>query len=126
MTLRFVVLHHTMPSYSDRLSHWDIMIEEGEDLLTWALLDEPFSQVIQESQRLNNHRLEYLEYEGEISGGRGNVKRWDNGEINFLSSSADSYEFEMKGERLKARAKLKREDRDIWLIKWSTIDSVEN
>src|SRR5205085_7174905 len=54
-------------------------LEADGVLKTWALSIEPDCTPEQSAQRLDDHRLAYLEYEGEVAGGRGSVSRWDAG-----------------------------------------------
>ena len=75
-TLRFVVLHHTnIPE-----PHFDLMIETspGSNLATWRSpcwpIDEPT-----ELEKLRDHRRDYLEFEGQITGDRGTVTRISRG-----------------------------------------------
>ena len=68
---RFVVLEHVRPE--DR--HWDLMLESGDALATWALKHSPDSAQPIAAEQLPDHRLAYLDYEGPISGGRGAVTR---------------------------------------------------
>jgi hypothetical protein len=77
--LTFVVLHHELPADDSRPSHWDFMIQRGDGLQTWALPQPPDAPGSMVAERLVDHRLEYLRYEGPISGGRGRVTRWDDG-----------------------------------------------
>ena len=77
---RFVILHHQMPPESDKPSHWDFMLEAANGLETWALPAEPLGQQEQIAEQLPLHRIEYLTYEGPVSGNRGRVVRWDRGE----------------------------------------------
>ena len=72
---RFVLLLHRAGPKSDRPSHWDLMIEAGESLATWAFLTDPMALRDQLAERLAPHRRSYLEYEGPISGERGEVTR---------------------------------------------------
>ena len=81
---RFVLLRHEMPSNAARGSHWDLMLENQGVLLTWELpklppgpLPASFEQL--GIRRLPDHRIDYLEYEGPVSDGRGTVQRVDNG-----------------------------------------------
>ena len=88
---RFVVLRHTLPSdtQADVLkrapghniqSHFDLMLESDEVLLTWELSSwPPTTNGSQWATRLPDHRLAYLDYEGPISGNRGAVVRVDEG-----------------------------------------------
>jgi hypothetical protein len=69
---QFVVLLHTMPAHADRPTHWDFMIDLGEQLLTFELRELPAKSVAGEGQRLSmvrlvDHRREYLHYQGELS-----------------------------------------------------------
>lgn len=65
---RFVVQHHT----GHRGDHFDLMIEHAGTLLTWQIeQDLPAAAASFPARRLPDHRLSYLTYEGEVSGGRG-------------------------------------------------------
>lgn len=84
--VRFVLLLHTLPDAAPQSTHWDLMICQGDSLLTFALQSLPpqtreASGLIWPATRLPDHRLNYLEYEGVIApaqpGGadRGSVRR---------------------------------------------------
>lgn len=77
---QFVILLHEVPAGVARPTHWDLMLEEGGVLRTWALAEEPRLLVRIAAEQLPDHRLAYLSYEGEVSEGRGRVTRWDEGE----------------------------------------------
>ena len=90
---RFVLLYHECPAKYARASHWDLMLEVGESLRTWALLSCPTTGAAAQSytaslfpacaaastenivgaEPLGDHRRDYLEYEGPVSGQRGRV-----------------------------------------------------
>src|SRR6266516_4579452 len=92
---RFVLLYHDCPPKYERPSHWDLMIEAGEMLRTWALERLPRSwrdlqnrtaavysncAAVAETdsvsaRMLGDHRRDYLEFEGPLSGERGAVIR---------------------------------------------------
>jgi len=82
--MRFVVLHHT----GIDLPHFDLMLElsPGSELSTWRLPHWPpipgDNFIV-----LSNHRREYLEYEGPISGDRGEVKRVARGDFHIVNTS---------------------------------------
>ncbi len=82
--LRFVVQCHNLP---DGDQHWDLMLEGPRGLYTWSMpapLDE--AQALPMTvQQLADHRPMYLDYEGEISGGRGRVDIHDSGEYRWCS-----------------------------------------
>jgi hypothetical protein len=72
--LRYAVLHHT--GFGE--AHFDLMVEVPgrERLLTWRIMDPPerWDGTVG-AARIADHRKAYLTYEGEVSGGRGAVKR---------------------------------------------------
>lgn len=80
---RYVVLRHENPLDQLRPVHWDLMLEKDGVLWTWALLEVPRANLQLEAQQLADHRVAYLEYEGPISGGRGEVTRIMSGEFEF-------------------------------------------
>jgi hypothetical protein len=71
-TVQFVVLHHEGIDEP----HFDLMLETspGSPLATWRSPRWPIDQPTELIQ-LPEHRREYLTYEGEVSGGRGTVRR---------------------------------------------------
>jgi hypothetical protein len=72
MQTRFVILAHTV----NGLTHFDLMLDVGEVLLTYQLVRWPLAAGEScAAPRIGDHRRAYLEYEGEVSGGRGSVKR---------------------------------------------------
>ncbi len=71
----FVILFHEMPPVSDRASHWDLMLQDGNKLLTWALDNEPTRGLTVEGRELAEHNTSYLTFEGRLSGDRGHVRR---------------------------------------------------
>lgn len=72
---RFVVLHHTGIAEA----HFDLLIDWGGEGLLWAwrVLKGPAEWGCGPlaAVRIQDHRRVYLTYEGEISEGRGEVKR---------------------------------------------------
>jgi hypothetical protein len=74
---RYAVLNHDWPT-----PHYDLLLQQGGVLKAWRLFDPPD----QDQPLMPNaeHRLLYLDYEGEVSGGRGRVTAWDRGEFEWL------------------------------------------
>jgi hypothetical protein len=100
---RFVILTHDHPSL-----HWDFMLEHGPVLRTWRLLQSPDMDGPIEAEPLPDHRLAYLDYEGPVSRGRGEVKRWDAGEYEEVESEEDRIVVRLAGKRVKPIATLQR------------------
>jgi hypothetical protein len=113
---RFVVLRHECPPGHPRGLHWDFMLEAGETLKTWSLPQSPgeltsHSDAPSESMQVDalaGHRVAYLDYEGPISGDRGVVSRFDRGEYEVVSQRDDEWVVELRGQRLRGRAMLRR------------------
>jgi hypothetical protein len=104
---RFVVLTHDHP-----FLHWDLMLEQGDSLRTWRLSQPPDAAESIAAEALPDHRLAYLDYEGAVSGGRGNVERWDRGEYEVIASMPDRVVVHLHGRRLEGAASLDRSDTD--------------
>ncbi|MBA4016686.1 MAG: hypothetical protein C0483_05815 [Pirellula sp.] len=122
---RYVVLRHELPLDSERPSHWDFMLESGEVLRTWALLQRPDTSEPQIAEALVDHRLAYLEYEGPVSGDRGCVVRWDAGiyePLNETEISQPSLAIRVAGDRLRGDVKL-LSAADAWRFVYSADSS---
>lgn len=99
----FVVLQHEWNGV-----HWDLMLDRGEGLSTWAV-DEPIRPDRDlPARQLPVHRRFYLRYEGEVSGGRGVVHRWDQGVYRELLWTDDRVEIEIRGDHLEGTLLLER------------------
>jgi hypothetical protein len=80
-----VLLRHTL---ADGSGHFDWMLERGGALLTWRVDEMPGDGALR-ALRLADHRVAYLWYEGEISGGRGRVARVRAGEAEILEEAPE-------------------------------------
>jgi hypothetical protein len=92
---RFVVLEHVWNGV-----HWDFMLEAGEVLRTWAIDAPIVAGQDLPARALGDHRRIYLEYEGEVSGNRGRVRRVDTGTYRVLLWSVDRVRVELAGSQL--------------------------
>ncbi len=75
---QFVILEHDHP-----FLHWDLLIEDGDCLASWRLLDLPRVGMRVRASLLPVHRREYLTQEGPVSGNRGSVRRLHAGLLQF-------------------------------------------
>jgi hypothetical protein len=94
--------------------HWDFLVEAGNVLRAWRLYDEPAAHRVIAAERNADHRLMYLDYEGPVSGDRGVVSRWDQGECHWLLETAERIELELKGTKLQGRAILWQKPDTSW------------
>jgi hypothetical protein len=106
---RFVVLEHDHP-----VLHWDFMLEAGDVLLTWRLSSPPAPQQTVSAEPIGDHRRAYLDYEGPVSGGRGNVTRWDGGSFEWLEDAEDRKVVRLRGGRLDGTFRLERSAAGEW------------
>ena len=114
---RFVLLYHECPPGFPRPSHWDLMLEDGEVLRTWALTQLPrdWQLLVEQSvsnddvpklvaatnavpaEQLADHRPAYLDFEGLLSGDRGSVTRIESGAYSAGQNTPDRWEFAITG-----------------------------
>jgi hypothetical protein len=84
---RFVILRHQVPADYPRPAHLDLMLERDGTLMTWAIERLPAVGETITAERLADHRLAYLDYEGGLTGGRGSVERVEQGEYVLVYES---------------------------------------
>ncbi len=105
---RFVILKHSPGSSGPRKLHWDLMLERAGVLQTWALATLPGESIEPISAiQLPDHRLEYLEYQGPVSGHRGTVKHVERGEYEVLDDSPSTLKIKLAGQSLNVVATLR-------------------
>ena len=117
---RFVLLLHDCPDDLPRPTHCDLMLEAGAVLQTWALPELPNGwQALADDagrltfsasnsvavERLGDHRLVYLDYEGPVSGDRGRVRRLDAGKY---SEQEESHTYMLNGQFVRGEITLRR------------------
>jgi len=99
---QFVLLNHLL---SDS-EHWDLMLDLGPALATWQLQENPIPSIRGgqrqgvPARRIADHRRAYLDLEGPISGGRGHVKRLDQGVYTLLEQGLSFWLVHLKGDWL--------------------------
>ena len=138
---RFVLLYHECPPGFERSSHWDFMLEEGEKLRTWALACLPCEWVAAHARTLKthpdcpplaasnsvaaeplgDHRLDYLQLEGKLSGKRGEVSRIDSGCYVTEAQRAESWQVSVAGPLLRGQIRL-RQSKSLWTLDFDRHD----
>ena len=100
----WVLLEHKVFSGKSLDIHYDFLVENEIDCLTWKFLKLPLlNQASIKISKQPNHRLVWLSrIEYELSENRGFVKRIDNGMFKNVSDKEDSkyYRFILDGEIL--------------------------
>jgi len=101
---KWVLLEHVVSSANSMDIHYDFLVENGLDCLTWKFLKLPLlNKASVEISKQPNHRLVWLSrIEHELSGNRGFVKRIDHGIVKNVSDRLDSeyYRFILDGKLL--------------------------
>jgi len=107
---RFALLIHDHP-----FLHWDLLFENGDACRTWRLLTAPDSIIDRiPAEKLVDHRLMYLDYEGPVSGDRGSVHCWDRGTFDWQRNDPDLCEVVVAGSKWNGRVRLEQVEGDHW------------
>jgi hypothetical protein len=122
---RFAILSHDHPHI-----HWDLLLEEGNVLRAFRLEGPPAPGRTFEAERINDHRLIYLEYEGPISGDRGEVRQWDAGQFEWSVDATERMVVSLVGRNFQGELELTRRMSDssdsgqnLWTVCCSAADS---
>ena len=107
----FVLLEHR----TDSGVHWDLMIEQAEQerLATWRLAQNPAvaGRGAIAAEPIGDHRRIYLDYQGDLSDGRGTVTRVDRGDSRWLSRGAGRVVVELSGRSLRGTFRIGQTER---------------
>ena len=92
---RWVLLEHKIISSKLVDIHYDFLVEDQLDCLTWKFHEIPLlNKGFVKTEAQPNHRLVWLSrVEYQLSNDRGLVKRIDHGTFSYISNSKESQEF---------------------------------
>ncbi len=119
--LQFVILEHG----NREGVHWDLLVETELDkpLRTWRLAQDPTRHVgAIPATPIADHRRHYLDFEGELTGGRGTVARVDRGQARWLSSAAGEIRLSLLGCKLRGVYVLRRHMANVLVFEPGTAD----
>lgn len=94
------------------------MFEVHDALATWSVELLPGTDSVA-ATRLTDHRLDYLDYEGPISRGRGVVSQEDSGPFQLISLTAERALFHLEGNRWSGIADFILESELRWRLSFS-------
>jgi hypothetical protein len=119
---RFVVLLHETPANYARGTHFDLMLEQAGVLRTWAIDRFPVVGDSAVAERLADHRLAYLAYEGPVAGDRGQVRRVAAGDYELLEENDAQLVIRLAGDSLCGVLALTADDNDTqrWRVSLSS------
>ena len=94
-TKQFVIQEHTTPNGV----HWDLMLEMDDCLWTWRL-NTPPAEIKDKpipAERIHNHPLRFLTYEGPVQNNTGHVKIADKGAFTLCKQNNIELTLELDG-----------------------------
>lgn len=113
MPKKFVIHKHERIGHKQ---HWDLMLESENVLITFR------SDYPPEELKRNNHQLQkifdhdpkFLNYQGPVNNGEGDIKMQDGGFFAYSIESKNLYLIEFDGDILKGNFKLQHASDDRW------------
>lgn len=120
---RFVILYHEFPLGSDRASHWDLMVQQEDKLLTWELSTQPEPGKPTSARKLADHRIEYLDYEGPVSDQRGVVTQFIAGNCTIVSEPDLAFAAQLSSPDLNCFLRISEDSDDNLLT--ATFESID-
>lgn len=115
---RFALLFHNHP-----LPHFDLLLEAGPHAWTWRLASLPVPDTEVAAERIADHRLLYLDYEGAISGGRGTVTRQDSGSFTWVLNTPSHIIVALQGQRFQGQLALNQRGSE-WFVRFTASEPV--
>jgi bifunctional non-homologous end joining protein LigD len=114
MGSRFVVQEHT----TIEGIHWDLMLEQDDILITFRLEAAPKEAVRRaiRAQRTFDHPIKFLDYEGPVQRGTGQVRIIDRGTYRLEAQRGDVLEVGLEGTILRANLTLTRAEGATWYL----------
>jgi len=97
---RYVILRHERQGQA---RHWDLMLDEGEILRTYRINVPPekMNKSPVKAERIFDHSLKFLDYEGSVNKGKGTVAVADKGMYEVVEETEDKMRILFEGEVLK-------------------------
>ncbi len=111
---QFVISRHTT---SDGV-HWDLMLDMDAVLWTWRL-NSPPAEIKNgpiTAERIGDHPLRFLTYEGPVQNNTGQVKIADKGIYSLYEQTDNSLLIDVRGEILKGQFIFSKTERSLWKV----------
>ncbi len=108
----FVIQKHTTPAGA----HWDLMLEHERVLWTWRINSSPdqIGNAPLEAERIADHALKFLSYEGPVQNATGTVQIADKGALHLQSIKTDQITCQLDGTILKGLFTLSYKRGSFW------------
>ena len=110
---RFVILEHQAP---DGL-HWDVMIQFGDALWTWRASRVPDASTASlPLEKIADHPLRFLSYEGPVQNRTAAVRQIDGGICAVDGQTSDGFTAVFEGTRLRGAFCFKKQTDTAWTM----------
>ena len=103
---RFVIHKHLR---LNERPHWDLMFEAGDVLETYRLTASPITSNRIAAERIFDHHIRFLTYEGSVNDGAGSVEMTDSGTYRVIAETGETCRIELLGTTLKCFLVLSRD-----------------
>lgn len=112
---QFVIQEHTTPAGV----HWDLMLQREDVLWTWRLSIPPqqFPLETVSAERIFNHPLRFLLYEGPVQNQTGSVRIAEHGKYTLENQTEHELEINFQGKSLTGHYKLTQQNGHHWLLR---------
>jgi hypothetical protein len=90
------------------------MLEQDDGLRTWRIAELPANNKHIAATSLGLHRSAYLDYEGPLSGNRGEVMRWDQGIYSEMTEANGVLKALINGKMLRGRIEMALREELNW------------
>jgi hypothetical protein len=113
---RFVIQRHEREGEP---VHWDLMLECGKVLETYRIGAPPeeWGKGPVKAEKIFDHPLKFLNYEGPVNKGKGSVKIADGGTYRVLTQNEEQQKLEFAGRILKGEFQLHRLEGEKWELR---------
>jgi len=109
---RMVIHQHTR----EGAAHYDLMLESPQLLWTWRFQSFPGTESEQPCERIQDHDRKFLEYEGKLSGDKGEVAIVEAGTFALLHAQEDRVHLTARGHKVAGLCRLERKQENEWVL----------
>lgn len=111
---RYVVLKHT----TENDAHFDFMLETGAHLSTWRINigPEELKTTPAKAEKIFDHKLKFLTYQGPVKNGTGNVTTVDKGTYSIISQASEELRIRIDAKILNGTYSLAKKSKNTWQI----------
>lgn len=113
----FVIQKHI---HTDNPAHWDMMLQQSDKLLTWRINVPPenISSIPIEAEKIFDHPIKFLTYQGAVNNGNGNVEIADAGTYKIVEITPDKINISITGKIIKGMMELTQIKNSIWQLSY--------